>query len=271
MRKINKIKLFVNDNEKSHIVAKDLEFELIKYGFKIVNKGYDLAISVGGDGSFLRMVKDNKFNSDIYYIGVNSGTLGFLQEIDIKNCVDFVKRLNTDNYKIEEIGIQETKVITEDEIYHFDSLNEIVVRNIDFNTLKVPVYVDNELLEQFIGDGLLISTSTGSTAYNMSFGGSIVYNTLKTLSITPIAPLNNKVYSSLVNTVIVPSDKVISLKPKGDNSDIFLMVDGVNKRIDKVIKIETKIHDKTIKCFRMNDFHFIKVINDKILGKKKDS
>ena len=125
MRSINKIKLFINDNEKSVIVAKDLELELKKYGFKIVNRNYDLAISVGGDGSFLRMVKETKFNNDIYYIGVNSGTLGFLQEIDIKNCVDFVKRLNTDNYKVEEIGIQETKIITEDEIYHFDSLNEI--------------------------------------------------------------------------------------------------------------------------------------------------
>lgn len=120
-RKVNKIKMFVNDNEKSVIVAKDLELQLIKYGFKIVSKGFDLAISVGGDGSFLRMVKETKFNSNIYYIGINSGTLGFLQEIDIQNCVDFVKRLNLDKYKIEDVSIQETKIITEDNIYYFNS------------------------------------------------------------------------------------------------------------------------------------------------------
>ena len=267
MRKINKVKLFVNDNEKSVIVAKDLEMELMKYGFKIVNKSFDLAISVGGDGSFLRMVKDTKFDNNIYYIGVNSGTLGFLQEIDIKDCVDFVKRLNSNNYKVESICIQETKVITDDEIYYFDSLNEIVVRNIDFNTLKVPIFVDNELLENFTGDGVLISTSTGSTAYNMSFGGSIIYNTLETLSITPIAPLNNKAYRTLVNSVIVPNNKIITLVPRDENRDVFLMVDGVNKKIDNVIKIETKINGKNIKCLRMNDFHFIKVVNDKILEK----
>lgn len=266
-RRINKIKLFVNDNEQSVIVAKDLELELIKYGFKIVNRGYDLAISVGGDGSFLRMVKETKFNDKIYYIGVNSGTLGFLQEIDIKDTVDFVKRLNTDEYKIEEINIQQTKVITANQIYHFDSLNEIVVRNRDFNTLKIPVYVDDELLENFTGDGVLISTSTGSTAYNMSFGGSIIYNTLGTLSITPIAPLNNKVFTTLINSVIVPSNKVISLAPKKEYKDLFIQVDGVNKVIDDVIKIETLIGDKSIKCLRMNDFHFIKVINNKILTK----
>ncbi len=266
-RRINKVRLFVNDNEKSKIVAKDLELELIKYGFKIVKKNYDLAISVGGDGSFLRMVKETKFNQDIYYIGVNSGTLGFLQEIDIKDTVDFVKRLNSDEYKIEEISIQETKVITEDDIFHFDSLNEIVVRNREFNSLKVPVYVDDELLEDFSGDGLLISTSTGSTAYNMSFGGSIVYNTLSILTITPVAPLNNKVYKTLVNSVIVPGSKVITLKPTKEYKDLFIQVDGVNKVIDNVIKVETKIDGKSIKCLRMNDFHFIKVINNKILSK----
>lgn len=266
-RRINKVKLFVNDNEKSQIVAKDLELELIKYGFKIVNRGFDLAISVGGDGSFLRMVKENKFKDDIYYIGVNSGTLGFLQEIDIKDCVDFVKRLNSDKYKIEEINIQETKVISEDKIYNFDSLNEIVIRNRDFKTLKVPILVDNELLENFFGDGILISTSTGSTAYNMSFGGSIIYNTLDTLQITPIAPLNNKIFRTLFNSVIIPSNKIITIEPKKENNDLFIQVDGVNHVIDNVIKIETKIQNKSIKCLRMNDFHFVKVIHDKIIEK----
>ena len=268
MRKINKVKLFVNDNELSQIVAKDLELELKKYNFKIVNKGYDLAISVGGDGSFLRMVKENNFNDKIYYIGINSGTLGFLQEINIEECSDFVKRLNSNNFKEENISIQETKVITDDNIYNFNSLNEIVIRKNNFNTLKIPVYVDNELLEDFTGDGLLISTSTGSTAYNMSFGGSIIYNTLNTLSITPIAPLNNKAYKTLVNSVIIPSNKAITLLPSKKFNDLFLMIDGANKKIDNVLKLETKIDKKCIKCIRMNDFHFIKVIKDKILAVK---
>ena len=58
-RKINKVKLFINDNEKSQLVAKDLEIELKKYDFKIVKRNYDLAISIGGDGSFLRMIKEH--------------------------------------------------------------------------------------------------------------------------------------------------------------------------------------------------------------------
>lgn len=265
-RRINRVKLFVNDNEKSQIVAKDLEIELVKYGFKMVNKGFDLAISVGGDGSFLRMVKETNFDDKIYYIGVNSGTLGFLQEIDIKNTVDFVKRLNLNNYKVEDIGVQETKVITENKIYNFESINEVVIRKNDFTSLKIPIYVDDEFLENFRGDGVLVSTSTGSTAYNMSLGGSIIYNTLGTLSITPIAPLNNKVYKTLNCSVIVPSNKAITIIPNKDNKDLFIQVDGVSCLINDVVKIETKINDKKIKCLRMQDFHFIKVINNKVLS-----
>ena len=63
-RRINKIKLFVNQNEKSEIVAKDLEMELKKYDFELVDEDYDLAISVGGDGSFLSMVRENNLYSD---------------------------------------------------------------------------------------------------------------------------------------------------------------------------------------------------------------
>ena len=241
--------------------------ELVKYGFEIVEKDFDLAISVGGDGSFLRMVNSTNFNESIYYIGVNSGTLGFLQEIDIKDTVDFVKRLNTNNYKIEDISIQETKIITEDKIMEFKSLNEIVVRNREFKTLKIPVYVDDELLENFNGDGILLSTSTGTTAYNMSFGGSIVYNTLATLSITPIAPLNNKVYNTLPNSVIIPSLKVVSLIPNKKYRHLFFQIDGRNYFIDNVVKVMTKVGKKNIKCIRMNDFHFVKVLNNKILAK----
>ena len=267
MRKINKIKLFVNDNEKSRLVAKDLEIELKKYNFELVEKDYELGISIGGDGSFLRMVKETNFDKDLYYIGVNSGTLGFLQEINIDSSKDFVKRLNSNSFKTEDISIEETKIITEDKIYNFNSLNEIVIRRNDFNVLKVPVYVDDEKLENYSGDGLLISTSTGSTAYSMSFGGSIIYNTLNTLSITPIAPLNNKVYKTLTNTVVIPSEKKVTLIPNKDNSNLFFMIDGVIHVLDNVIKIETEIKNKKIHCLRMNDFHFIKVINDKLLDK----
>ena len=260
MRKINNIKLFVNDDEKSQEVAKKLQEELLKYDFHLVDDAYDLVISIGGDGSFLHMVREENFNDNIYYVGINAGTLGFLQEIDIDKTDDFVQRLNNNDFKEEDLSFEETKILTKNSEEVFYSLNEIVVRKEDFSLLKVSVYVDDELLENFTGDGLLISTSTGSTAYNMSFGGAIIYNTLKALSITPIAPINNKAYKTLVNPVIIPDDKIIKLKPQ---ANLFLMIDGKIMTFDNVLELTTKVSNRKIKCLRMQGFHFIKTINQK--------
>ena len=261
--KINKVKLYVNNDSKSLEVSKKLQRELSKYNFEITNNDYELAISIGGDGSFLRMIRDNNFNDNIYYIGVNSGTLGFLQEIDIENTMNFVKRLYNEDYKIEELSFEENIIYTDNYEYKYHSLNEIVIRKSDFSIFKSKIFIDNELLENFSGDGLLVSTSTGSTAYNMSFNGPIIYNSLDTLVLTPIAPLNNKVYSSLANPLIVPSDKEITIIP--NDQKLFFMIDGKIKKLDNISKIKIKISQKKIKCLRMNEFHFIKIVNSKII------
>ncbi len=264
-RKINKIKLFVNDNEKSIVVAKDLELELKKYGFEVVDKNYDLAISVGGDGSFLRMVQETKFKN-CYYIGVHAGTLGFLQEIDMNDSHDFVKRLNTNNFKTEDISVQETKIITEDKIYKLYDINEIVVRDMDFKVLRCEVSIDGEHLENSCGDGLLICTSTGSTAYNISSGGSIIYNTINALSLTPLCPSKNKISNNFINSIVVPENKKISLSFFKEPKDVLVIVDGVNYPIKNALLIETTVSKKRLKCVRMNDYHYIKIIKNKILG-----
>src|SRR5699024_100929 len=108
------------------------------------------------------------------------------------------------------------------------SLNEMIVRDMELNTANLKVLVEDVLLEDFVGDGLLLATSFGSTAYNLSFGGSIVYNTFHTLQLTPIAPLNNKSYRTLLNSVILPDNKEIVIKPCNRTKNLLITVDGDN-------------------------------------------
>lgn len=266
---IKKVRLFTNNNSKS----KEMEFNLTKVlkknGIEVVEKDYDLAIAIGGDGSFLRMLKQTNFNSDIYYIGVNSGTLGFLQEIKPEKIEEFVKCILANDFKVDNIGIQKTDITTSEGISIFYSLNDVVIRDKELNTTKLTINVDDHLLEYFVGDGILISTSVGSTAYNMSYGGSIVYNTLHTLQITPIAPLNSKVYRNLLNGVILPEDKLITIVPDTDKNDLIVTIDGENKNYNDVIKIETIVSKKKIKCLRLNDYNFINIVNEKFLKEEK--
>ena len=95
-------------------------------------------------------------------------------------------------------------------------------------------------------------------------GGSIVYNTFTSLQITPMAPINTKVYRSLINSVIVPDKKVIDLMPS-DKNDLLVTVDGENKVYKNVENIETKIDDKKIKCLRLSHYNFPEKINEKLL------
>lgn len=261
---IKRVKLFPNNNKKSQKIAKSLQKKLKEMDYIIDEENYDLAIAIGGDGSFLRMIKDCHFNSQVYYIGINVGTLGFAQEIYPENIDLFLQKLKRNNYKIENIGIEETKVKTKEQEYKFYSLNEILIREKNLNTAYLKVLIGENILEKFVGDGLLISTSFGSTAYNLSFGGSIVYNELHTLQITPIAPLNSKNYTVLRNSVIIPEKRKIKLIPTSRSKDFIITIDGVNKTYNNIEKIEIHVNKK-IKCLRMNEYDYTKKINEKFL------
>lgn len=265
-KEITSFKIFSNSDEKAQKIAKKLQKEMIFNGFLQKESGFDLAIAVGGDGSFLRMVKENNFNDDVFYVGVNAGTLGFLQEIKPDEISEFIQKLKVQYYKIEETGIQETVVDFDDGIKSFYSLNEVVIREAKLKTAYLDVFINDVLLENFVGDGLLISTSCGSTAYNLSFGGSVVYNDLHTLQITPIAPLNSKAYKSLINSIIVPENKLIKIIPTKIVKDLHLVVDGENIIFENVKSIQTKTANKKIKILRLSVYDYTKVINEKFLN-----
>ena len=262
---IKRFRLFINDDTKAKCIALLLKAKLLESGFVEDDKDYDICIAVGGDGSFLRMVRACEFDTNKYFIGVNAGTLGFLQEIKPNQINSFVSRLKSGDYTVENVGIQSTQVIgdTVDEFYSF---NEIVVRERDLNTIYLQVSIDGELLENLAGDGLLISTSSGSTAYNLSFGGCVVYNSLHTLQLTPIEPLNNKVYKSFHNSIIIPENRIIELSLQGRSHNILISIDGENKIYNNVQKIITTVSQNKLQCIRMSKYDYTKIIRTKFLS-----
>lgn len=263
-QKLTKIKLFPNNNTKSKNQASLLQKKLESKGFIIDNTSFVIGIAIGGDGSFLRMIKECGFNGNIYYLGVNTGTLGFAQEIYPSEINSFLEKLINNDYKIEEIGVEETKVYTKEGVLSFNSLNELLVRDKELNTTKLNVFIDENKLEKFVGDGILISTSFGSTAYNLNFGGSIVYNDLHTMQITPVAPLNSKTYRVLRNSVVIPESRKITIIPNSENHNLLITVDGENRYYNDVLKIEVVVNKK-IKLIRMNEYDYTKKINEKFL------
>ena len=265
---IKNIKLFVNNNDKSINTARIVKENLINNGFIINDDKFDLGIAIGGDGSFLRMIKQCNFNSNPYYVGINAGTLGFLQEVKLEEIDKFIKELKNNEYKIENIGIQETTINHEAGISKYLSLNEIVVRWHDLKKAQYKVLVDDSLLEYFAGDGLLVSTSLGSTAHNLSYGGAIIFSDFHALQITPMGPINTSSYRTLFYPTIVPPDKSIVIKPINGREDLIITIDGENKYYNGVDSISTTIKDKKIKCLKLNNYNYPNKIYDKILAGK---
>ena len=263
-RKINKVAIYNNNKEKSIEVEEKLKKDLKKLGLEVVDENYDLAISIGGDGTFLKMVNKTNFKEDIYYVGINTGTLGFLQELTTEDYKKFLDDIINNILTMEETFLEEINVIAKNNTYHFLALNEVVIRRKDLKVLESKIKVDDVLLEDFAGDGLLISTNVGSTAYNLSLGGSIIDKNITALSLTPIAPLRSKMYQNLNNSIILSKERIIELEPKHEN--LMLTIDGINKEIDDVIKIQVKISEHKIKCLKGSNDNFIKTIHDKLIG-----
>ncbi len=265
MKEIKRVKLFANDNDKSKQVENDTREALIREGFEVVDdNNFDLGIAIGGDGSFLRMVNESDFKQDAMYVGINAGTLGFAQDIKVEEVDEFIKSIKNNDYFYEEIGLGEVVVEDEEGTNSFQCLNEIVLREKDLKVVYSDVLIDGVLLENFTGDGLLISTSFGSTAYNLNYGGTIVDNIFDTLQITPIAPISNKTYHSLQNSVVIPASKRITIIPDSNTNDLLITTDGRNYNYSGVTKIEMGIKNH-ICLIRKQDYNYIRKINDKFI------
>ncbi|HEY8362060.1 MAG TPA: NAD(+)/NADH kinase [Tissierellaceae bacterium] len=244
------INIISNFNPESRRIAKLLAQKLKDKGF-LVSEKYDkeaeLNICIGGDGAFLRAVHRSSFSS-IPFVGINTGHLGFFQEILPDNIDDFIEKYLNNDYNVEEISLVDCEICTKQNCFYLTAVNEIVVKGNKSKVIHLEIYIDGNHLERFSGDGVIISTPVGSTAYNFSCGGSIIYPSLKTLQLTPLSPISSKAYRSLLNSAIIPGNMVITIKPelKYENS-IIIVNDGVELKYNNIETINLKMSDKTIK------------------------
>ena len=263
-KKISKIKLYIKKNENANIIAKIVKKELIDRGFELVDKDYELAISIGGDGTLLKMIHENQFNDNIYYCGINAGSLGYLTVINDDKISEFIKKLCNGKIIIKEYDVLKTNIVSNKETKEIYSFNEIVIKKLNQTVLKTNIYVDNQILEEFKGDGLLLSTTSGSTAYNLAFNGPIVDEKLNSIIITPVAPINNKLYNNINNSVVLSSNRKISMTfDKKEN--ITILNDGKIINANSVLKIDCFIISKKIKMIDLKCNNCINKINSKII------
>ncbi len=203
-----------------------------------VLKDAELVICLGGDGTLLS-VADHMKEKAIPILGVNLGGLGFLTEVKESEVFEELNSFFLGQAKIEErlmLACSVTNTQTK-QVRRLIALNDIVISREGLSRiLRVEVQVSKEKLTQFAGDGIIIATPTGSTAYSLSAGGAVVHPRLEAILITPICP-----HASSLRSMVVAADEKISVKIQsgGASGKALLTADGQeNVEIDDSYSIE---------------------------------
>lgn len=218
----------------------------------------DFIFSIGGDGTFLRCFA-HYFEKGLnpIYIGIKNGTLGFFAEFD-KNDIDYIfDIISNRSYKVQSHSLIEANVFHKDENKTIYAVNEIRIEN-PFHTLVNEVYINGVFLEKNRGNGLSISSSLGSTAYNKSLGGAVVSPSIETMQLSEVAPIRHTVYRTLGSSFVLGKKDVITLVGEYDTS--LIGFDHQSSNLQDVNKIEVKLSESKINILHSEKYSYIKTL-----------
>ncbi len=227
----------------------------------------DLLIVLGGDGTLLGIARslNESFNSPI--LGINIGNLGFLSSVDISDIDIALEKLKAGKYKLVDRMMLNCKVASAENKEELKALNDVVLaRGTLSRMVKFTIFVDGKIYSTFKGDGLIIATPTGSTAYSFSAGGPFIYPDLELITITPICP-----HTKSMQTIVLKGDSVIEVYADHEEEKIYLTVDGQKAiKINHETSVKLSKNRKSVKLLVFDDYDYFKVLRSKILNNSKE-
>ncbi len=233
-----------------------------------VLSGYDCILVLGGDGTLLNAASTVS-HVDIPLFGINLGTVGFLTEGEVTNLAAIMERLLSDDFSIQERMMIRGSVRSGDNaVLRKRALNDIVISRAGFSRLiGLDVYVNGSFLNAYEGDGIIISTPTGSTGYNLSAGGPIVDPMAQLMIITPVCP-----HSLTSKSIVLPSDAEVSIaiakKRKTQETEAIVSFDGGNDlELSAGDIFDICVSKRTTKLIKASDVNFYEILRNKLGGK----
>ena len=204
----NKGEIFVEDNTAKQMGIKG-------FSFKEINEKADIVVTVGGDGTILRALSD--IEKPIF--AINSGGMGFLTEVESKYAINGLKKVLDNQFNIEERA--KLKVLVDGKRLP-DAANEVTVQTSRIaKIIYLQIFVENELIETYGADGVIVSSPTGSTSYSLSVGGPILDPSVDAMIVAPIAP-----FKLSARPWVVPLKKKIGIKLLYKSKESKIVIDG---------------------------------------------
>nr|WP_121273901.1 NAD kinase [Pedobacter schmidteae] len=220
----------------------------------------EVLVSLGGDGTLLdtlSLVRD----SGIPVIGINFGRLGFLASINKDEIRTAIEALMNKEYALDKrtlLNLESTYDLFGEENF---ALNDITIHRRDNSAMMIiHAYMNNEFVNSYWADGLIIATPTGSTAYSLSCGGPIIYPSSQNFVITPIAPHNLN-----VRPLIVPDDVSLTFEVEARSAKFLVSCDSRTETVDRSVKVTLSKARFHVNLIRLNNESYLTTLRNKLL------
>ena len=239
-------------------------YDIINYKFRDL---LDLIIVLGGDGTILSVARGINGKLDVPILGINIGNLGFLSSVEFSDIDKAFKKLKDGNYTSEKRMLLTCDFSLEQVVNESLALNDIVIaRGSMSRMISFDIYIDGKRYYNYKGDGLIIATPTGSTAYSFSAGGPFVYPTVDAITLTPICA-----HTTGVQPIVLNSNSNIEVRVKSNNDEINIIFDGQSTitHIDEAI-VKIKKAKEYANIILFDDYDYFKVLRAKIINNWKD-
>ena len=245
------VELIVEHNSAKLLGCKSVSFEQMC-------QRSDFLIALGGDGTLISLCR-RSFHYGKPILGVYAGQLGFLTDIKFGEIENFIDKIFIEDYRIDTRMMLEVSLHIKGKTQKIVAFNDIVFSRPKLSGMAtIEAYTDNELINSYYGDGLIVSTPTGSTAYNVSAGGPVIYPLTKALILTPVCP-----HSLTQRPLVLPVNFEVAFK--SCDIDTVIIVDGQDTyNMGDFDYVSIKIADNGAKLIHRIDRNYFEVLKEKL-------
>ena len=265
---MQRIYVYTNRVKRSLQVKAQLMEMLRKAGFVLSKNEPDLILVVGGDGTMLSAIRTLD-HLNVPFLGVNTGSLGFLPGILPSEIEILPKLLSEETYYTEQYPTLEVKAKSlSGKEYTSYCFNEVLVKQHQPRLLEILIYLDGKPFNYYTGDGLIVSTPIGTTGYAIWTGGAAIESTLEAYQITPIHPNDNRINRPLKHSLIMPLSTKIELKVvRPQYRSVLAAVDGIYMTEEYLTDLTIRISDRPVSILRAHDTTYFDLFRNKIVDK----